>query len=59
MGVAVTLDGKSVYVANLGSNTTSVINSATNTVTATVNGGISPVAFSQFITSPLPIQKKP
>ena len=55
-GVAVTPDGTKVYVANTDSNTVSVIDTATNTVTATVNVGNSPVAFGQFIG---PLQHKP
>src|SRR5262249_50781347 len=38
-GVAVTPDGSRVYVANQGSSSVSVINTATNTVTATVGVG--------------------
>ena len=40
-GVAVTPDGTKVYVANQGSNTVSVIDTATNNVTATVTVGTS------------------
>jgi YVTN family beta-propeller protein len=46
-GIAVTQDGKNIYVANSGSNTISVIDTANNTVTATV--GESPIAIGQFI----------
>ena len=42
LGVAITLDGKWVYVANQGSNSVSVINTATNNVTATVPVGSEP-----------------
>jgi YVTN family beta-propeller protein len=54
IGVAITPDGKKVYVANftgsLGENgTVSVIDAATNTVTATVMVGPLPVAFGIFI----------
>lgn len=42
VGVAITPDGKNVYVANRGSNSVSVINTTTNTVTATVDVGREP-----------------
>ena len=42
-GVAVTPNGRAVYVANKGSNTTSVIDTATNMVIATVSVGPNPV----------------
>jgi len=42
VGVAVSPDGSTVYVANLGSNTVSVIAAATNTVTATISVGGGP-----------------
>jgi YVTN family beta-propeller protein len=42
-GVAVTPDGRAVYVANKGSNTTSVIDTGTNLVIATVSVGANPV----------------
>ena len=46
-GVAVTPDGTKVYVANSGSdNTVSVIDTATNTVTATVTVGITPMGIA-------------
>jgi len=49
-GVAVTPDGSKVYVANEGSNTVSVIDSATSTVIgSTIPVGDQPVAFGQFI----------
>ena len=41
-GVAVSPDGTKVYVANEYGNTVSVIDTATNTVTATVNVGSGP-----------------
>ena len=44
-----TPDGAFLYVANVGSNTVSVIATATNTVTATVPVGAFPVALGQFI----------
>jgi YVTN family beta-propeller protein len=47
--MAVTPDGTRVYAANLNSNTVSVINTATNAVTASVAVGDGPVAFGQFI----------
>jgi len=48
-GVAITPDGSAAYVVNNGDNTVSVINTATNTVTATIPVGVSPVliAFSK------------
>ena len=54
-GVAVTPDGARVYVANYGGNgigngTVAVIDTATNTVVATVGVGVLPVAFGKFIT---------
>ena len=48
-GVAVTGDGGQVYVANLLSNTVSVINAASDTVTATIPVGNFPIAFGMFI----------
>jgi YVTN family beta-propeller protein len=48
-GIAVTPDGKKVYVTNNMDSTVSVIDTATDTVTAIVNVGNSPVAFRQFI----------
>ena len=51
-GVAVTPDGKYVYVTNGYSNDVSVIDAATNTVTASVPVGDCPVAFGQFIGTP-------
>ena len=41
-GVAISQDGKKVYVANMGSNNISVIDTATNNVIATVNVGSKP-----------------
>jgi YVTN family beta-propeller protein len=41
-GVAVTPDGKHVYVTNIESNNVSVIATSTNTVVATVTAGIEP-----------------
>ena len=49
VGVAVTPDGSKVYVANVDSNSVSVINTAKNTVTATITVGTNPVAFGVFI----------
>lgn len=48
-GIAVTPDGKYVYVANSMDSTVSVIDTTTNTAIATVNVGNWPVAFGQFI----------
>ena len=45
-GIVVTPDGKKVYVANYGSNTTSVIDTSTNKVTATVPVGHGPYGVS-------------
>jgi len=42
LGVAVNLDGSKVYVTNYNSSTTSVIDTSTNTVTATVPVGSNP-----------------
>jgi YVTN family beta-propeller protein len=42
VGLAVTPDGSTVYVANNASNTVSVINTGTNTVTTTIPGGSGP-----------------
>jgi YVTN family beta-propeller protein len=42
-GVAVTPDGKQVYVTNFNSNTVSVIDTASNIVVATVGVGLGPV----------------
>jgi YVTN family beta-propeller protein len=47
--VAVTPDGSKVYVANEGSDTVSVIDTKTNTVTATIPVGSVPIAFGIFI----------
>jgi YVTN family beta-propeller protein len=43
LGVAVTPDGKHVYVANQGSSSVSVIETTGNTVMATVAVGIAPI----------------
>ncbi len=48
-GVAVTPDGTRVYMANTGDGTVSVIDTASNTVTATIPVGSFPTAFGQFI----------
>jgi len=48
-GIAVTPDGKKLYVANQNDNTVSVIDTATNKVTATINVGTAPWAFGKFI----------
>jgi YVTN family beta-propeller protein len=44
--LAVTPDGSKVYVANNESNTVSVIDAATNTVTTTILVGMRPVSFA-------------
>jgi YVTN family beta-propeller protein len=49
IGVAITQDGTKVYVVNSGSNSVSIIDAATNKVTAKVNVGESPMALGQFI----------
>ena len=49
LGVAVTPDGRKVYVANSGSNNVFVIDTASNSVLAEVSVGIQPVAFGAFI----------
>jgi YVTN family beta-propeller protein len=41
-GIAITPDGKNAYLTNGGLNTVSVINTATNTVSATVDVGVDP-----------------
>ena len=48
-GIAVTPDGSKVYAVNGGSNTVSVINPATNSVTTTISGFNGPTAFGIFI----------
>ena len=48
-GITVTPDGSKVYVVNERSNSVSVINPATNTVTATISGFNGPTAFGIFI----------
>ena len=47
--MSVSPDGLKVYVANYGSDTVSVIDTATNTVTTTVAVGDAPLAFGNFI----------
>jgi len=42
VGIAITPNGAFAYVANLNSNSVSVINTATNTVTATIMAGTGP-----------------
>jgi YVTN family beta-propeller protein len=49
VGVAVTPDGSKVYVANVGAHAVLVIDTATNTVIATILDGGGPVAFGVFI----------
>jgi YVTN family beta-propeller protein len=48
-GIAVTADGNKVYVVNGLSNSVTVIDSATNTVSATISGFNSSMAFGVFI----------
>ena len=48
-GLAVTPDGSKVYVANFEDDTASVIDTATNAVTATIRVGRTPIAFGVFI----------
>lgn len=61
-GVAVTPDGKRVYVANGADNAVWAVDTATNTVVETIPVGRGPVAFGQFIGpanppfTPLPTQ---
>ena len=47
--MSVSPDNSKVYVANYDSNTVSVIDTATNTVTTTVAVGDAPLAFGNFI----------
>jgi len=46
--VSITPDGVRAYVTNVGSNSTSVIDTSTNAVTATVPVGINPVNAAIF-----------
>ncbi len=48
-GISVTPDGAKVYVVNQDSNNVSVLDTTSNTVTATVNVGNAPQAFGKFI----------
>jgi len=48
-GVAITPDGRYVYVANYGDDTISVIDTTNNKVIDTIKVGKRPVAFGQFI----------
>ena len=50
-GVAVSPDSSTVYVANESSDSVSVINTTSNTITATIPVGHEPVAFGVFIQS--------
>jgi YVTN family beta-propeller protein len=47
--VAVTPDGKKVYVANYAANTVPAIDTATNAVAAIIPVGVDPIAFGSFI----------
>ena len=49
LGVSVTPDGRKVFVANFDANTVSVIDTATDTLTATIPVGTDPFAFGVFI----------
>ena len=49
IGVSVTTDSTKVYVANSGSDSISVISSATHLVTATFAAGSGPTSFGKFI----------
>jgi len=51
-GVAVTPDGKALYVTSFNAAAVSVIDTAKNTVTATIPVGIGPSAFGIFIQQP-------
>ena len=54
-GIAVTPDGKSVYVTNIGDGTVSVIDVATQTVSATITVGALPVGYGNFIAPGSPL----
>ena len=49
IGIAVTPDGRKVYVANSGDNSVSVIDASKNVVTVTIPVGEAPFAFGIFI----------
>lgn len=51
VGVAVSPDGKQLYVTNLFANSVSVINTASNTITTTIPVGNSPVPLGDFVAS--------
>jgi YVTN family beta-propeller protein len=53
----VTPDGSKVYVTNESSNNVSVIDTKTNTVTATIAVGVAPEAFGIFIQPKKPTPK--
>jgi YVTN family beta-propeller protein len=58
-GVAVSPDGRKVYVANAGDNTVSVIDTGTNAVSTIIDPSFNhPVAFGVFI-APLVVQLAP
>ena len=48
-GISINSDGSEVYVANQ-QGTVSVINTITNTITSTINVGLGPISFGNFIT---------
>jgi YVTN family beta-propeller protein len=56
--LAATPDGSRVYVANLVSDTVSVIDAATTTVTATIPVGTKSRAFGVFIPIPVPLRRR-
>ena len=49
LGISTTPDGTQIFVANSGSNTVSVINTTSDTVTNTLNVGIDPRGYGKFI----------
>lgn len=52
-GISITPDGKEVYVTCEANNSVTVINAVNNTVKSSVNVGLGPVSFGNFITSGL------
>jgi len=47
-GIVISPDGTKVYVTNYGSNTVSVLSTATNSIVATINVGVSPKGVTFF-----------